>query len=371
MKVFISSVIGGFEEYRLAAEIAIANLDHDVLRSEDFGATDVSSQVACLSAVRAADVTVVLLGERYGTPQDSELSATHEEFREARDRARLLVFEQTQVSMEGAQQALLDEAREWASGVGTGTFETPEDLSRAITQALVRLERRDAAGGVDLDELHARAVASAGQPSSSAGPLLSVALVGGPSQSLLRPRELDPTLVRFLKAEALTGSHAVLDTELGTTERIREAQSVVLTQENGSAVELQLDGTVRISTPAVMRYQDPAHRSGLGLSETFLAGSLKKSLELAGSILDHVDPTHRLSHLCLAAGLAGSGYIGWSPSPLSGGVGMALGAIGGPDPLVVPEHPYDMPRPALQVETGHAVADMITFLRAGYSGDQR
>jgi hypothetical protein len=47
VKVFVSSVIRGFEMERDAAERAAKTLDHTVLRSEDFGAVAVSAQRAC------------------------------------------------------------------------------------------------------------------------------------------------------------------------------------------------------------------------------------------------------------------------------------------------------------------------------------
>ena len=94
MKVFISSVITGFEEFREAAADAALTLDHDVIRAEDFGATPDSPQVACLDGVRQADVAVLLLGSRYGETQASGISATHEEYREARESRSVVAFVQ-------------------------------------------------------------------------------------------------------------------------------------------------------------------------------------------------------------------------------------------------------------------------------------
>jgi hypothetical protein len=54
MKVFISSVISGMEEYREAAAKAARILKHEVLRSEDFGASPATPQRVCLAGVRAA-----------------------------------------------------------------------------------------------------------------------------------------------------------------------------------------------------------------------------------------------------------------------------------------------------------------------------
>src|SRR2546423_4923474 len=97
MKVFISSVISGFEAYREAAAHAARILGHEVVRAEDFGASPDSPQRACLAAVRAADTVLLLLGARYGDPQPSGLSPTHEEYREAREIRSVLAFVQIEV----------------------------------------------------------------------------------------------------------------------------------------------------------------------------------------------------------------------------------------------------------------------------------
>jgi hypothetical protein len=71
--------------------------DHEPLRFEDFEAQDRSSREACLAGVETADVYVLLVGPRDGTPfPDSGLSPTAEEFRRARQRGiPILVFNKT------------------------------------------------------------------------------------------------------------------------------------------------------------------------------------------------------------------------------------------------------------------------------------
>ena len=107
MKVFVSSLIGGYEPYRAAVAEAAEMLGHTVSRAEDLGATPASPQQACLGLVRDGDVVVLLMGERYGAVQPSGLSATHEEYREARERKPVLVFVEEQVTREELQAAFL------------------------------------------------------------------------------------------------------------------------------------------------------------------------------------------------------------------------------------------------------------------------
>jgi len=103
MKVFISSAIRGLEPCREAAARAAAALRHEVKRSEDLGAAAETPQQACLAGVRWADVVILLLGAGYGERQPSELSATHEEYREAKSRCPVLAFVQHGAELEASQ----------------------------------------------------------------------------------------------------------------------------------------------------------------------------------------------------------------------------------------------------------------------------
>src|SRR5687767_12545308 len=112
MKVFISSIIKGFEPFREAANRAVTALRHKAIRAEDFGASVRSPQSVCLEGVRQADLTIVILGAGYGAIQPtSGLSATHEEFREARDRCPILIFVQKGVVFDPQQQDFVREVQ--------------------------------------------------------------------------------------------------------------------------------------------------------------------------------------------------------------------------------------------------------------------
>ena len=56
MRVFISSVITGYEHFRDAVATAVESLGHEVIRAEDFGHRPGTPQQACLGSVREADV---------------------------------------------------------------------------------------------------------------------------------------------------------------------------------------------------------------------------------------------------------------------------------------------------------------------------
>ncbi len=85
--MFVSSLMREpFGPLREAACSAITLLGCEPARAEDYAASATSPRVACLAGVRASDAVVLILGSEYGSAsQESGLSATHEEYREARE----------------------------------------------------------------------------------------------------------------------------------------------------------------------------------------------------------------------------------------------------------------------------------------------
>ena len=99
MKIFISSLIAGFSREREAAKLGVNTLRHEPIMAEDFGALPTSPQIACLQGLRESDMVVLVLGSSYGAVQPgSGLSATHEEYREARQTKPVLAFVQQGVT---------------------------------------------------------------------------------------------------------------------------------------------------------------------------------------------------------------------------------------------------------------------------------
>ena len=137
MKVFISSVISGMEKFRDAVDEAIGTLKHEVVRAEGFGASPASPRIACLEGVRSSDATVLILGQRYGDKQSKGLSATHEEYKEAREAQQtVVVMIQKDVSREPLQQKFIQEVRDWETGHYTGSFGTREELFRETIRVI-------------------------------------------------------------------------------------------------------------------------------------------------------------------------------------------------------------------------------------------
>lgn len=360
--MFVSSVVGDYEDFRAAAAQAIETLGHQILRSEDFPALIGTPQQACLAAVREADVVVVLLGKRYGALQESGLSATHEEYREAREQKPVLVFVEEGVTHETAQRAFIDEVEAWSTGHVRMGFSTPEDLKAKMTRALHEYELAASAGPVDEQEMLERARAMIPKRSGfGSSPQLVLVVVGGPHQQVLRPSELeDPGLRRDVQREALFGTHPVLDSSLGTEVMIEETALRLRQGEN--FVLLDQAGAVSVGQPA-RRTPSRAAMELPALIVEDVREALAIALRFAGWMLDRIDSTHRLTDVVVMAHLGGAGLMAWrtraehQASPNAGQVGR------GGDDTTVTLTPARRHRQVLTHEADRIAEDLVTLLQ--------
>ena len=159
MKVFVSSVVGNYGEFRTAAKAAIEALDHGpVLMELTHPASASPPQEECFAQIEDSDVVVMLLGARYGALQQSEKSATHEEWEHARlhNKPILLFVEDMEASdRDPDQQAFLEEIGVWEDGSLWKPYSTPVSLVTEIANALKAHESRsqDVAVAVSIERL--------------------------------------------------------------------------------------------------------------------------------------------------------------------------------------------------------------------------
>lgn len=154
-RVFISSVINGYREYREAAVAAIENLGATPVWWERFGGRDSDPNEAYIAEVRSSAIYVGLLGARYGQLLRDRYSATHQEYREGeRDGLRTSVWAQQGVEREGPQQSFFEEVR--AFGV-TGSYSTPAELREGLESRLREIAAEDLSPWVKLGGMVFRA----------------------------------------------------------------------------------------------------------------------------------------------------------------------------------------------------------------------
>lgn len=295
MKVFISSVVEGPEAERAAAAAAATALGCDVKRSEDFGAQERSPREACLEGVRWADAVVLILCERYGGVLSSGLSATHEEYREARGRGTVLAFVSRDAVFEPGEAGFAGEVREWQGGLFTDDFAGPEELRDKVTLALHNYEVRRAATPFDARALRKRALARIPGQTSAPPPTLHVAVAPAPEMTILGPARLqEAALRREIQVLAQLGANAILDPETGCKFEL-SAGYLDLVQSPACHLGVDQQGCISMSA-------DVTHRSasiaslGVVLEEE-LHGMFVRMYRLAAELLDVADADRRLTHL--------------------------------------------------------------------------
>lgn len=363
MKVFISSVVSGFEKYREAAASAVETLGHTAIRAEHFGASPSSPRVACLQAVRAADVVMLIMGQRYGEVQSRGLSATHEEYREARDSKDVLVMIRNSVEFEPDQQRFLEEVQNWESGRYTKSFGSPVELNSAATRALHDLELSKARGSVDADEILDRAIdfLSEDQSGFSSKPKLAVSLASGPHQKVLRPSRLESRgLAADLLQIALFGQEPIFTTESGT--QIAVEDDVLILEQEGRTICLAEDGTLDLT--AELRTRSGSLPTVI---EEDVTAEIGRFILFADAALSRIDDSHRLSHSVAAATLLDVGHQAWrtreehqlNPNSIS------IPTIGFGRKTVEPVYldPPEKPRSALSPSRQEIAEDLMVMLR--------
>lgn len=366
MKVFISSLIANFTDERRSARRAVETLRFQAVMAEDFGAQPSSPQIACLQGLRSADLVVLILGEAYGAVQQSSgLSATHEEYREARDTKPILAFVQEGVSPDPQQTAFLAEVQAWEGGLFRGAFRDAEDLQAAIIRALHDVTLASATGPVDEQEIVDRAVQLLPQQSrhTAESPFIELAVAGGPRQQLLRPIQIeDPALADRLLQDALFGAERFFDRSLGTDTTL-DGSHLLIGQQRGASLTLNENGSMILRLPAVdaNRGRD-TFSSGLpALIEETVQERIATALGFAAAQLEQIDRTERITHVAIAVRIAGSDYLGWrtrtehAASPNSMTMGMGNGQK---DPVTAYRR-----RAALRLDRTRLVEDLVVPLR--------
>lgn len=368
MKVFLSSLISGFEPFRAAARAAITTLRHEPLMAEDFGASLNSPQVACLTALREADVVLLVLGDRYGAVQaNSGLSATHEEYREARGRKPVIAFVQDGVVPDAEQSDFIAEVQGWSDGLFRGGFKDSGDLQAGVTRALHDYELATAVAPLDPSALVARAMnllSSDEQRSSRSDAALRLTVVGGPTQRVLRPVQLEALeLQETLHREALFGAARIFDGAKGVESEITGA-ALTMRQERGSSLRLDEEGSVLLQLALDRSERSGAERYG-GLSvlvEEEVHARIRSALGFATSVLELIDATQRLTHVAIAAEILGGEHLAWrtraehESSPNSVTMGWGYGEER--PPVMVSQS-----RAALRLNTTQIIEDLLVPLR--------
>ena len=136
-RVFVSSVVEGFQQYRDAARRAINNTGGEpILVNEDFPALMDSSRNTCLDAVDSADFFIIILGNQGGSVTPSGRLVIEEEYERAkRKKIPIFVFLQ-KAERDIEAQRFANILSDYVDGFFRITFQSPKDLEEEVERAL-------------------------------------------------------------------------------------------------------------------------------------------------------------------------------------------------------------------------------------------
>lgn len=135
-RVFVSSVMEGFEDFRKAARQGIIAAGGEPVMAEDFVALPETPRNACLDGVDSSDIFILIIGKRGGWVTPSGKLAVEEEFDQARqNHIPILAFIQD-IEMDEDATRLSGIVSDYTDGTFRNKFVASPDLKNLIEKAL-------------------------------------------------------------------------------------------------------------------------------------------------------------------------------------------------------------------------------------------
>lgn len=270
MKVFISSVVRGFEQFRAAAKDAVETLDMKPIMSEHFGARAYSSEHACLSEVDQCDVYILILGANYGYEPEPGLSVTQQEFHQAVKRRKpILVFIQ-QTAFDEKQAVFVNEVSDYKQGYFRASFSESHELMRGIVQGLTRMEKsKNALSDTAFHERLSEASSHRSHGSHSYAPRLEFAFLPQPSERHAihaAEQRRDETFQRFHKLGLAKIKQGYEDWDDKFFTGLRSGDTSWRVFDDGLSL-IEVDASLPVEGRSIgLYYVSPTHLSQLILS---------------------------------------------------------------------------------------------------------
>lgn len=152
-RVFVSSIMEGFSEFRSAAKEAIVASECEAVLVEDYPSISDSPRNACLDAVQSCDIFILVIGLRGGYVAPSGKLVIEEEYEEALGKMPILVFIQEGTRDESTQR-FIDKVSDYVDGRFRKTFSNSGELKQTITESLIRTTEGWSDMQYDLSEIN-------------------------------------------------------------------------------------------------------------------------------------------------------------------------------------------------------------------------
>ncbi len=367
-RVFISSVMQGYESFRDAAAEGIRRAGGEPVRAEDFPAGGHSPRNACLDGVRSSDAIVLLLGARYGFIGPSGIAVTEEEYEEAkRTHKRVLVFLEDVAIREPQQQAFADRVQSYVDGHWRKTFQNRDALTKLVREAVAEADLSATPGLEDRARTRIEGGLHSGPPESQGIVWLKTVWATMRDEEVTDPvdlggaeferrvqrlaHECEPRLFSYQQAKQSTALKSSLSIQQGDPGDWREPRDLAI-------VEIHSDGTLSI-TQNVSGTEARSSTDGGAFDMYFLAPSAvrrqsERAWAFAKAWWNGSDPYRRHEPLLFNLALHHVGSRRWAEPIRSSDRGITIPGECPHDPLVV----FDRPRRVSRADVGSSTAEI-------------
>lgn len=376
LRVFISSVMEGYEAFREAAAESVRRAGCDPVRAEDFPASSMSPRNACLDGVRSADAVVLLLGSRYGWIAPSGISATEEEYDEARrTHKRIFVFLEDIASREPRQEEFVSKVQDYIGGHWRKTYSEPHDLIRLIPEA-IRAEDLISAQTSEKVMAEKLMESLSSKPPEAQGivwlkivwgtlrdeEVLDPLLLGDPDfqRTVMRlGHELDPPLFAYEHPKSLTATASVLRISQGNIHEWRSGRDLVI-------LELTTNGLLSISQNISGTESDNESINSLAdmyfLDPSVARERLARAWAFSAAWWEHHDRYRRHDPLIYGIALHNVGTRYFKTPETSSTEGITIPPECPHDPLIIFKSPRHISRPSVKTDAAAEIARAITMI---------
>jgi hypothetical protein len=345
-RVFVSSVVTGFEDYRRAAKEGIlAAGGEPILVNEDFPSISESSRNACLDAVASSDALALVIGERGGWKAPSGRFVIEEEYDEAVRRGIPLYVFLQDVPRDPETDRFVKKVSDYVLGRFRTSFGTPEELREAAKKALGTFgpTRTRMVGSAITDALK-------GKSEHSQYPSLRLAIGSTRAEELVDPlslfrEEFQDEMIKI----GTTKPHPIFGLRKEKTAEVKNGSLVITQRDEHSSHGSRWESRFVIGASGVIIAEtsigERAESSSYGLSTTMmvqlkdLTAAGQSLFQFANGVLEFVDQflRHRQLEYNVAVNSLGYRYIVDAAPKTGGGVPMRMG---GDEPVTA----FDSPR---------------------------
>lgn len=320
-RVFVSSVMRGFEPYREAARDGIVAAGCAPVLAEDWPSLGDSSRTACLDLVASSDALVLIVGARGGWEAPSGKLVVEEEWKEAKRRKLpVRVFVQEGVERDADATRLASTVSDYVSGHFRRTFTDPASLAAEVERSLADLDPLPTdAMTLNADDLRTIAL-SVGAPNphrqQEAERILRFVLAPERAGEVIDPRRLDEEAFHHtVMVAAQEPSHRLIDYGQPVRPKVRDQALVIerteprqnWQEEKTGRIEVHESGLIVVDIPLEPK-PDRSGISGLSaytLDEPYVEEKLSAAFRFAGAVYEKEDPHLRYERLLFDVAVAG------------------------------------------------------------------